>query len=86
MAAAILKFKSVKPYTMAVLETRNGNGGAPVKSEEVIVEKRDQLRITLLTDSGSFGLDANSVDATVFTSRYHPDVTFRLRTVEENVA
>jgi hypothetical protein len=86
MAATIIKCKSVKPHTLALLETHNTLWAGSPKTEEVIIEQREKLQVTVYTNTGPLVLQANTKDATVFTDPARPDVTFRLRAIEENVA
>lgn len=81
----VIRHRSVKPDTLAVLETRKGKSGTQVKTELVYVVDRlrtgvDQFSVVIETNSGRRTLITNSVDASVYTMEGDEECTFRLRT------
>lgn len=79
MAAAIIRCRSIKSDTLAVLEAHRGKSGTPESAELVYVESRDRQQVKVLTNQGVKVLEANSPDASVFSEPGIDGITYRLR-------
>lgn len=83
----VIRHRSVKPDTLAALETRKGKSGTQTNTELVYILDRkrigtDQFVVVVETNSGRRTLITNSVDASVYTIEGDGECTYRLHSEE----